>query len=357
VTGQRLLVTGLGAVTWNGLGIDAVGRALNGGASAFAAEDSGSSGPVPVGRVGRLRDPAASSFYPRWGQLDTYSRYGFSAARMALEEAGIIEEGIGRDRIGVLLGTAFGCIEENQRFDRYEVEEGVVRGASPLVFKGTVDNAPAGWIAVAWKLQGPNATFVSGDGAALEALWSAEGLLRSNRAEALVVGGVERFVDLHLRLRRRDPARQAETLSEGAGVALIEREDAFLRRGGDMAAVRAELVGVGRCVGGLDEALPSALQRLDVALSDVGLVSVASPSVDELSGDLRKALPEGVQLVADKACLGEFHGAWGGVALCAALHRLGSDGSGWGGRPLAVVHAFGEGHESFFAVLRNVSGS
>jgi len=276
---------------------------------------------------------------------------------MALEEAGIADGGIGRDRIGVLLGTAFGCIEENQRFDRYQVEEGVVRGASPLVFKGTVDNAPAGWIAVAWKLQGPNATFVSGDGAALEALWSAEGLLRSNRAEGLVVGGVERFVDLHVRLRRRDPSRQAQTLSEGAGVALVEREDAFLRRGGDLAAVRAELVGVGRCPGGLETALPQALERLGVLLSDVGLVSVASPSVDELSADLRKALPEGVELVADKVRLGEFHGAWGAVALCAALHRLGSDGSGWGGRPLAVVHAFGEGRENFFAVLRQVSGS
>ncbi|HCP48434.1 MAG TPA: hypothetical protein DIU15_20525 [Deltaproteobacteria bacterium] len=356
MTGERLLVTGIGAVTWNGLGVEAVGRALNGGAATFPSEETSEGQSVPIGRVGRLRDTDAASFYPRWGQLDTYSRYGFSAARMALEESGILAQEGGRDRIGVLLGTAFGCIEENQRFDRYEVEDGVVRGASPLVFKGTVDNAPAGWIAVAWKLQGPNATFVSGDGAALEALWSAEGLLRANRAEALVVGGVERFVDLHLRLRRRDASRQGETLSEGSGVAIVEREDAFLRRGGDLAEVRAELVGVARTTGQLGDALPSALKGLGVSLGDVGLVSVASPSEDELLSELGNALPERVELVADKVRLGEFHGAWGGVALCAALYRLGASGAGWNGRPHAVVHAFGEGRENFFAVLREVSG-
>ena len=233
----------------------------------------------------------------------------------------------------MILGTAYGCMEENQRFDRYVIKDGTVKGASPLLFKGTVDNAPAGWIAVAWKLKGPNATFVSGDGAAMEALWSAEGLLHKGRAPALVVGGVERFVDLHHLLRVRDPERQGETLSEGAGLVVVEREDSLRARGLAPGDARAELVGVGRASGPLDEAMAAALDTLGVDPDQVGLTLLATP--------------DGI-----KSRIGEFHGAWGGVALCAALTEL--DGEGWSGLPHAVVHAFGEGDEHFFTVLRRI---
>ncbi len=327
----RLFVTGAGAVTHAGLGLDAVRAAWAGApAAAFTDEEPVPGGEaVTVGRIGRLDDADCAASYKRWGQLDTYSRYGFVAARLALADAGVGDDAPGRDRFGVMLGTTYGCMEENQRFDRYSVtDDGTLKGASPLLFKGTVDNAPAGWIAVAWRLKGPNATFVSGDGAALEALWSAEGVLRKNRAPAVLVGGVERFVDLHLLLREADPARQGAVLAEGAGLVLLEREDSLSRRGG---RARAELAGTARTRGTLADARAAALKQLGVATEDVGL------SIDGTPGGA-------------KARLGESHGAWGGIALCAALTQI-EDGA-LGGRPFALVHAFGEGDEHFFAALK-----
>jgi len=328
----RLLISGAGTVTWAGLGLDALKRATQGEVP-WEQEEPLEGQVIDVGRVGRINDKASQKCYQRWGQLDTYSRYGFIAARQALEDAGIEAETPGRAGVGVILGTAFGCMEENQRFDRYVIKDGAVKGASPLLFKGTVDNAPAGWIAVAWKLKGPNATFVSGDGAALEALWSAEGLLRQGRAPALVVGGVERFVDLHHLLRERDPERHGGILSEGAGLVVVEREDALEDRGRSAADARAELVGVGRACGSLSEARAAALERLGIEEDEIGLTLLATP--------------DGL-----KAQVGEFHGAWGGVALCAALTSIEVDG--WNGRPCAVVHAFGEGDEHLFAALRRI---
>ena len=328
----RLLITGAGTVTWAGLGLEALGKALNGEVP-WASEEPLDGQPVEAGVVGRINDRASQKCYQRWGQLDTYSRYGFIAARQALEDAGIELDSPGRAGVGVILGTAYGCMEENQRFDRYVVKDGAVKGASPLLFKGTVDNAPAGWIAVAWKLKGPNATFVSGDGAALEALWSSEGLLRKGRAPALVVGGMERFVDLHHLLRVRDPEQQGEILSEGAGVLVVEREDSVLERGLQPSDAHAELVGVGRACGELEVAMASALATLGIDEDEIGLTLLARP--------------DGI-----KAQIGEFHGAWGGVAVCAALTKI--DEEGWNGRPCAVVHAFGEGDEHLFAVLRRI---
>lgn len=324
-----LVITGGGAVSWAGLGLESL-RAGLAGTVPFATEEPLAGQPVQVGRVGRLEDPGSAASYKRWGQLDTYSRYGFVAARLALEDAGFGPEDASRERVGVLLGTAFGCMEENQRFDRYKVADGQLKGASPLLFKGTVDNAPAGWVAVANRLKGPNATFVSGDGAALEALWSAVGVLGKGRAPGLVVGGVERFVDLHQLLRRRDPSRHGEILSEGAGVVVVERADDARRRG---ARVRARLLGVERRCGELDSARRSALQRLAVAEADVGLYLPATPD-------------------GPKRTLGESHGAWGGLALCAALAQQEQDG--WNGRPVALIHAFGEGTEHFFAAISTI---
>ncbi len=362
----RLLISGAGAVTCLGLGLDPIREAISAGVPIdFDVEQPGST-PVRVGRVGYLKDAESAATYRRWGQIDTYSRYAYVAARLALEAAGL-HHGADVSDHGVLLGTAFGCIEENQKFERFQIVDGQLKGASPLVFKGTVDNAPAGWIAVAWKIKGPNATFVSGDGAGAEAIWAAARLIRRGRAPAILCGGVERFVDLHLVLRERDPATQGEILSEGAGVLLIEDEDAFLARGRSLDEAPVELLGVVRHRGSIPDGLQSTGVRLGIALADVGLISLACPDASALGrvrGDVQKAVTPGghgdalggVEFVADKTLLGEFHGAWAGVAACAALVRR-VPGAGWNGRPLAIVQVHGENNECFYLVLKSQDSS
>ncbi len=344
---MRLFITGAGTVAPVGLGVDALRAALEGDGTAFVEESPRADTTVKIGRVGRIKSRKASDCYKRWGQLDTYSRYGFLAAHQALEGAGVAMGDPALTDFGVMLGTSYGCMEENQKFDRFEVREDKVHGASPLVFKGTVDNAPAGWIAVAFRIKGPNATFVSGDGAALEALWSAEGVLRSGRARGVLVGGVERFVDLHLLLRRPDESRQGSPLSEGAGVLLVETDASLEAR--DAGAPLVELLGTARRRGDLVPALVAAIDRLGADPTDIGLVSLATPFTDDRCAAAFEVVP-GADVVADKEALGEFHGAWGGVAISAAIARL--TPAGWNGRPLALVHAFGEGDEHFFALLK-----
>lgn len=356
----RLLVTGAGAVTCLGLGIEHLREALTGGAPIeFTAEQPGSE-PVRVGRIGYLKDAASAATYRRWGQVDTYSRYGYVAARLALEASGC-KHGQDLSEFGVFLGTAYGCMEENQKFERFQVVDGQLKGASPLVFKGTVDNAPAGWVAVAWKLKGPNATFVSGDGAGAEAIWAAARQIKRGRAPAVLCGGVERFVDLHLALRERDPATQGAILSEGAGVLLIEDEDAFVAQGRTSALPPVELVGVARHRGSVSAGIQSTSVRLGVGPEDVGLISLACPDAETMARVQTQfqqdadaaghgAALEGIEFVGDKLVLGEFHGAWAGVAACAALVRR-VPGQGWNGRPLAIVQVYGEGNERFYLVL------
>ncbi len=359
--GGRRFITGAGCVTSQGLGLDTLSPALAGAGAPFAVEELRPGVSARVGRVGYLRDPDSAGTYKRWGQVDTYSRYGYVAARLALAQAGLAEDDLAP--YGVFLGTAFGCMEENQRFDKYEVRDGALKGASPLVFKGTVDNAPAGWIAVAWKLKGPNATFVSGDGAGAEAMWAGVRQIQRDRAPGLLCGGVERVVDLHLALRERDPRWQGEVLSEGAGVVMIEDEAALTQRGRTVSDCLAEVVGVVRHRGTVSEGLQATGVRLGLRLHDVGLISLSVPEEGTLRSEQAEFADsakigghadavDGIEFVADKVRLGEFHGAWGGVAVCAALVRRGVAGAGWNGRKYAVVQVHGEGEESFYVALR-----
>ena len=365
---MRLFISSVGCVSWLGLGFAPLAAALRSGVfPPFAQEELRPGESLAVGRVGALRDPESAATYKRWGQIDTYSRYGYVAARLALQDVGL-QEGERLERYGVFLGTAFGCMEENQRFERYEIRDGQLRGASPLVFKGTVDNAPAGWIAVAFGVRGPNATFVSGDGAGAEAIWAAARQLQRGRAPGILCGGVERLIDLHFALRERDPLRQGEIPSEGAGVLLLETEEALRDRGSSPASALAELVGVVRHRGTIADGLQSAGVRLGLRLDDVGLLALSVPDEQararEEASFARSAADgghgaavEGLEVVADKIALGELHGAWGGIAVAAALARRGVDGAGWHGRRHAVVQVFGEGDESFYLALKEPEDS
>ena len=96
--------------------------------------------------------------------------------------------------------------------------------------------------------------------------------------------------------------------------------------------------------------------------SSVGLVSLSVPDEGGLAREKAQFLEAaglggyaedagGIEFVADKVVLGESHGAWGGIATCAALVRRGARGPGWNGRKHAVVQVHGEGQESFYVAL------
>ena len=84
------------------------------------------------------------------------------AAGRALVAAGLeATDGAPRPRLGVVLGTAFGCFLTNAAFERRLLEGGPT-AASPRLFAATVSNAAAGELAIAYRLGGPSVTLSAG---------------------------------------------------------------------------------------------------------------------------------------------------------------------------------------------------
>jgi hypothetical protein len=280
---MRARVRGLGAALGGGFGRDGLLALLG-------------SGEPPPGLVGRPRGERYSARYDRFQSMDTYSRLAFVAADHALDEAGLLSQPTARADMGVILGSRFGCHEANARFDEFRVEPDGVRNASPLRFKGTMDNAPAGWISVAWGLGGPNLTLVSGRGAGAEAFAVALEELRSGSCTQLLVGAVERSTEL-----LRSAAGRGLEQAEGAAVLVLEAT--FVPSAGPRGTSVVDVALAGQ------SGVEALLEAHGLRPTDLGLW-LADPSASH-----QPAVLDGVPVRNLAARCGDLHAAWSAVAV------------------------------------------
>jgi len=251
------------------------------------------------------------------------------AAGSALAAAGLeATDGAPRPRLGVVLGTAFGCFLTNADYERRLLEGGPA-AASPRLFAATVSNAAAGELAIAYRLGGPLITLSAGAASGLVALGHAADLLRAGRADALVAGGADALDEDLRRWLAAGGLEPGRAAAEGAAVLVLERADRARARGravlgmveGVAAGFEPEPAGA-RAGEGLAAAAAAALEDAGVAPSEVRvLVSAAPPALAALeSRALGGIAPRTV--VRPKDALGETFGAAGALGLLAALAEV-----------------------------------
>jgi hypothetical protein len=302
---------------------------------------------APVGRIGLIRNHPFGRRYERFGQMDTFSRYAFIAAGHALDAATIAAPDPGFEDGGVIYGTAYGCQEANAQFDQFSLDPAVgLRGASPLAFKGTVDNAPAGWSAVGYTLRGVNATFVSGFGAGAEAILCARSAIFAGRARRVVAGAVERLIPLQLAALYRDGDLPEPFAAEGAVMLVIEDAAAATARGHAPAGRMCAADRLPACDGRM---LREWIARSGRTREELGLVSLAplpGPRRGELATLVRDA-----GISAPLRIEGDHSGAMMAgtlpMALALTVERLRSPEV----RGPALVLGAGEGREVFAFIV------
>ncbi len=216
-----------------------------------------------------------------------------------------------RPAFGVALGTAFGCFLTNAAYQRRLVLDGV-RTASPRLFAGTVSNAAAGEVGIAFRLGGPAVTVTAGTAAGLVAIGHAMDLVADGRAEVMVAGGVDaQGPDLARWLGDGGLPGVDPALREGAAVLVLEAAPPGPPHGW-LAGYAAGFVPPGEpeaAVGLAERALADA----GAAASAIGLTVLVGPA----------ALVPAAERVLRPV-------------LGGAIHRTGGDGAAAGG-PMAVV--------------------
>ncbi len=189
---KRIVITGVGVVAPNGLGKDEFWRNCAAGVSGIK--------PITLFDVSKYRCRWAgevSNFQPEQHlgskglrNLDRTTLLSLVAAKLAIEDARLEITDENRNNIGVVLGSTMGSVHSISEFDKEGLREGP-RYVNPAHFPNTVINSPASQVAIRFCLRGLNATISTGFTASLDAIGYALDMLQLERADALLVGGVE----------------------------------------------------------------------------------------------------------------------------------------------------------------------
>jgi len=217
-------INGMGLLCSLGSDREEIALALREGEPALAPLSRFFDSEAPV--VGQVEMPDLNTFgLSKKSYLDPASALFLAAAAQALQQAGITREIAAKDTIGILSGTAYGCLETAEAFYADYLTKGA-RLVKPLLFPHAYTNTPVSLAAMEWGLTGEHDNHLSDAIASGTAILRAFDLVAAGEAMTLVVGGVDVLSPLRFRATT-DKSPQGEA---AATLVLSTEPDAALGR-------------------------------------------------------------------------------------------------------------------------------
>ncbi|NLE77514.1 MAG: beta-ketoacyl-ACP synthase II [Chloroflexi bacterium] len=271
----RVVVTGLGATTAFGRGVQAYWGSLIEGRSGVRPITQFDTSDFTTRIAALVPDFDPQEFMDRRDVKRTapFTQYAWSAAAEAIAQAGLDPAGEDPYRMGVEIGTAVGAMEGIERQAHVLRDEGprridAVRGVAVLL------NMAACQIAIGFGMKGPANCPVAACATGLVAIGEATKRLRLGEADVMLAGGTESLVtplafaafsrlgalsrqndDPEGACKPFDARRDGLVMGEGAAVVLLETLEHAQRRG---AEILAEVVGYGLTEDAFHMAAPDA---------------------------------------------------------------------------------------------------
>jgi 3-oxoacyl-[acyl-carrier-protein] synthase II len=247
------------------------------------------------------------------------------------------------ERIGLSLGTGYGCLKTMHDYYARVAAKGP-RFASSVLFPHSYANTPASLVSIEYRIMGPTNTVCTGAAAALSAIAYAFDLLRHDRIDVMLAGGVDSLSEPLLRglsaegrlspgdggeeaARPFDARRNGFLAGEGAGLVLLERSECTAKRD---AQPLGRLLGCGMAQGGADAltaAIRAALANAELepdAIDAIFAGANGSPKLDASEAQALHAVfgDRDVLVTSLKSTVGESIGASAGLSLIAALWAM-----------------------------------
>jgi len=343
---RRVVVTGLGATTPLGGDVATTWTALLAGKSGVRLLTEDWRELLPVHFAARVAiEPAEQMERVEMRRLDRSEQFALIASREAWKDAGSPD--LDKERLGVVIASGIGgVITLLDQFDN--LKEKGARGVSPHTVPMLMPNGPAANVGLELQAKAGVHTPVSACASGAEAIGYALEMIRSNRADVIVSGGVEAaihqlpmagFAAMKALSTRNDSPERASrpydadrdgfVLGEGGGILVLEEYEHAKARG---AKIYCELVGQGLSSDGYHIAAPdpdgSGVQRAikfalaDAKLSTKDIVHLNAHATSTPAGDvaeanaLRLALgkdAEHVAVSATKSMTGHLLGGAGAI--------------------------------------------
>jgi len=189
---RRVVITGMGVVAPNGIGVEAFWDSLVHGRSAIRRITHFDASSYPCQIAGEVRDFDPTNFMdPKTAKrLSRFSQFALAASEMAVEDSEIDFSQENPYNIGVFIGTAIGGGDVSEHLHTVFMEKGMKRIPPYSVFSISTHCA-SGAISCAFGLKGVNNTISAGCNSGLDACYLAYNSIKAGDGDVILVGAGE----------------------------------------------------------------------------------------------------------------------------------------------------------------------
>lgn len=258
---KRVVVTGLGAITPIGNGVENFWKAVKDEQIGFAPISKFDTTDFKVKIAAEVKDFHAEDYMDKKAarRMELFCQYAIAAAKEAMEDAGINMESEDPYRVGVSVGSGVGALQAYEKEITTLNTKGSSR-VSPMFVPLAITNMAAGNISIAFGAKGKNINVVTACATGTNSIGEAFRTIAYGDADVMLAGGTEAsvcpigiagFTALTALSTSENPARcsipfdkdrSGFVMGEGAGVVILEELEHAKKRG---AKIYAEVLGYG----------------------------------------------------------------------------------------------------------------
>jgi len=290
---RRVVVTGVGALTPIGLGVDEFWKNLVAGKSGAGPVTYFDASGYDTHFACELKGFNPTAYLDRKAaqRMDPFAQYANISADLAIADAKLSAKDMDGDRIGVVYGSGIGGMKTyDTQFNNY-IQGGPGR-ISPFFIPMLIPDIASGQISIKHGFKGPNYATVSACATGSHAIGDACRLIQYGDADVIVCGGAEApitpmglggFNSMKALSTRNDAPEKASrpfdlnrdgfVMGEGGGTLVLEELESARKRG---VHIYCELVGVGFTADAHHMTAPpeggeGAVRSMRRALADAGI--------------------------------------------------------------------------------------
>ncbi len=258
----RVVVTGMGVISPVGNDIDTFWENLKAGKCGIDKIQRFDASGLKVSLDAEVKEFEPKKYYDTVQEIrksDLFMQYAMAAARQAVEQSGILESELDKERFGVYIGSGIGGINTTIRETRKLDEKGPEM-ISPFFVPMMISNMAAGAVSIKFGAKGPTLPIVTACATSTHTIGEAYRVIKHGYADAIIAGGSEAsinelamagFINCQALNLSEDPSegsipfdkrRGGFVMGEGAGILILEEYEHAKKRG---AKIYAEVVGYG----------------------------------------------------------------------------------------------------------------
>jgi 3-oxoacyl-[acyl-carrier-protein] synthase II len=290
---QRVVITGMGALTSVGLSVDETWANLVAGRSGIAEITAFDASDLPIRIAGEVKGFDARDYidFKEARRMARCSHLALAGGIQAMADAGLGDQVPDPERAGVVMGVGVGGLD--LALDQWDTfNQKGLRRVNPFLATASLCNMPSHHLSLRFQCQAYNGTVVTACASGTQAIGEAAEVIRRGNADLMLAGGAEGLVHAVIvagftamrvlasdnehpdkACKPFDARRDGFVTAEGTTVMVLERLDHALDRG---ARIYAEVLGFAANTDAFHVAAPDpegagAIRAMRWALEDAGI--------------------------------------------------------------------------------------